>query len=156
MKYKYELCTRKCFTSLMNSQSLWKTYTEEIMSICYIVLFKFNYYFGDSFEISAFVPQGSGSGSMFVPSLRGDPFRVSSAFYYWNAYIETSFSKCVVYYYFRFFHFICFKHRVDVLDMLMDDYFPFFAYFYWEVALWDFSLPILLLPWIVLHHDILE
>ena len=74
-----------------------KTYTEEIMSICYIVLFKFNYYFEDSFEISAFVPQGSGSGSMFVQSLRGDPFRVSSAFYYRYAYTETSFSKCVVY-----------------------------------------------------------
>ena len=74
-----------------------KTYTEEIMSICYIVLFKFNYYFEDSFEISAFLLQGSGSGSMFVQSLRGDPFRVSSAFYYRYAYTETSFSKCVVY-----------------------------------------------------------
>ena len=67
------------------------------LSICYIVLYKFNYYFEDSFEISAFVPQGSGSGSMFVQSLRGDPFRVSSAFYYRYAYTETSFSKCVVY-----------------------------------------------------------
>ena len=101
------------------------------LSICYIVPFKFNYYFEDSFEISAFVPQGSGSGSMFVQSLRGDPFRVSSAFYYRYAYTETSFSKCVVYLwnYFRFCHFICFKHRVDVLDMLMDDYFPFLCLF---------------------------
>lgn len=30
--------------------------------------------------IISLVLQGSGSGSMFVQSLRGDPFRVSSAF----------------------------------------------------------------------------
>ncbi|KAF3959247.1 hypothetical protein CMV_015922 [Castanea mollissima] len=46
------------------------------MSICYIALFKFNYYFEDSFEISSFVPRGSGSGSMFVQSLRGDSFKI--------------------------------------------------------------------------------
>jgi hypothetical protein len=50
------------------------------MFICYIFLFC--YYFGDNYEISAFVLQGSGSGSMFVQSLRGDPFRVSSVFNY--------------------------------------------------------------------------
>ncbi|KAK9988541.1 hypothetical protein SO802_028780 [Lithocarpus litseifolius] len=48
------------------------------MSICCIVLFKFNYYSEDSFEISAFVPQGSGSGSVFVQSLTGGPFRAKA------------------------------------------------------------------------------
>jgi hypothetical protein len=71
-----------------------KKYWKEITSFCYIVLF--NYYFEGNYEISAFVLQGSGSGSMFVQSLRGDPFRVSSAFYYWYTYTEPSFSKCSI------------------------------------------------------------